>query len=192
MSGSPSQRSRDERRAAILEAAVGVFFRFGLGKTTMDDVARAAGLSRQGLYLQFASKDELFEAAVRHAVFGAVSAAKAALGGDGPLRARLLDAFLAYSGLHFTHMVSNAHLGELMAAAVAVCGDALEEAHADFVAAIARAVKDADAAGAGVSAHDVAVTLVAAAGGLKHERATREAFRAALRTCIKVVLREQA
>ena len=99
-----------DRRAAILDAAVGVFFRFGLSKTTMDDVARAAGLSRQGLYLQFTSKNELFEAAVRHAVFGAVAAAKAALGREGPLAPRLLDAFMAYSGLHFTHMISSANL----------------------------------------------------------------------------------
>ncbi len=43
------------RRESILQAAVGVFLRYGYKKTSMDDLARAAGLSRQGLYLHFAT-----------------------------------------------------------------------------------------------------------------------------------------
>ena len=43
--------SGDSRREALLEAAVGVFARYGFRKTSMDEVARAAGVSRQGLYL---------------------------------------------------------------------------------------------------------------------------------------------
>ncbi|MBO0752994.1 MAG: helix-turn-helix transcriptional regulator [Bradyrhizobiaceae bacterium] len=51
---------------SILDAAIGVFFHFGFKKTSMDDVAAAAGLSRQGLYLKFRTKEQLFEAALRH------------------------------------------------------------------------------------------------------------------------------
>jgi AcrR family transcriptional regulator len=179
-----------DRRAQILDAAVSVFFRYGLNKTTMDDVARAAGLSRQGLYLQFSSKDVLFEAAVRHAVVGAVSNAKAALRGEGSVAERLLAAFVAYSSLHFAHPSSAEHLSELMSAAMAVCADALNEANADFAAAVARAVKDF--AGDGVSAKDLATTLLAAAGGLKHETFNRDAYVAGMKSVIRVVLRKQA
>ncbi len=51
----PEADPADARQAAVLEAAVGVFARYGYRKTSMDEVARAAGVSRQGLYLQFAS-----------------------------------------------------------------------------------------------------------------------------------------
>ena len=34
----------------------------------MDDVARAAGVSRQGLYLSFANKEELFRRALDHSL----------------------------------------------------------------------------------------------------------------------------
>jgi AcrR family transcriptional regulator len=54
----------DERRAALLAAAAEVFARYGYRKASMDDVARAAGLSRQGLYLHYPTKDALFKAAV--------------------------------------------------------------------------------------------------------------------------------
>jgi AcrR family transcriptional regulator len=39
-------RMSDERRAALLAAAAEVFARYGYRKASMDDVARAAGLSR--------------------------------------------------------------------------------------------------------------------------------------------------
>ena len=54
----------DPRRSRVLEAALGVFLRYGFRKTSMDEVARAADLSRQGLYLQFATKE--FSAQATH------------------------------------------------------------------------------------------------------------------------------
>src|ERR1700759_1969729 len=54
--------STTDRRDAILIAAIGVFARFGFKKTSVDDIARAAGISKQGLYLHFASKEEVFVA----------------------------------------------------------------------------------------------------------------------------------
>ncbi len=60
---SPSVNAREER---ILAAALPVFGRYGFRKASMDEIARSADISRQGLYLRFASKDALFRAAVRH------------------------------------------------------------------------------------------------------------------------------
>src|SRR5258708_13492569 len=60
---SPSDNAREER---LLAAALQVFGRYGFRKASMDEIARSADISRQGLYLRFASKDALFRAAVRH------------------------------------------------------------------------------------------------------------------------------
>jgi AcrR family transcriptional regulator len=49
-----------------LAAAVKVFFQFGYRKTSMEDVAAAAGVSRQTLYLQFHHKERLFRAALEY------------------------------------------------------------------------------------------------------------------------------
>lgn len=46
-------------RKRLLDAAEGCYQRFGVGKTTMDDVARAASLSRATVYRHFKNKDEL-------------------------------------------------------------------------------------------------------------------------------------
>jgi AcrR family transcriptional regulator len=48
------------RRKQILEAAFQCFLQFGYSKTSMNDVARTANLSRPLIYLKFKSKQELF------------------------------------------------------------------------------------------------------------------------------------
>ncbi len=48
----------------IIDAAITTFIRYGARKTAMTDIADAAGVSRQTLYDQFGSKDDLVEAAI--------------------------------------------------------------------------------------------------------------------------------
>lgn len=50
------------RRAAILAAARDAFNARGYAGTRMEDIARPLGLSKAALYLQFSSKEQLFEA----------------------------------------------------------------------------------------------------------------------------------
>ena len=46
-------------RDRILDAAERLLARFGYKKTTMEDIAREAGLGKRTLYLHFASKEAL-------------------------------------------------------------------------------------------------------------------------------------
>jgi TetR/AcrR family transcriptional regulator, mexJK operon transcriptional repressor len=50
----------DRKRAAILEAATSAFLRAGYLGATMDQIAAAAGVSKQTVYKQFADKESLF------------------------------------------------------------------------------------------------------------------------------------
>jgi len=54
------ERSKSERRSAIIEAATRVFHQHGLSAATMEQVAREADVSKGALYLYFDSKDELY------------------------------------------------------------------------------------------------------------------------------------
>ena len=82
------------QREAILVAATAIFLRYGFKKTSMDDVARAAGVSRQGLYLYFDTKDLLFRESLQHLMSRLISNARAAAeDGNLSLRHRLLGAF---------------------------------------------------------------------------------------------------
>ena len=84
-----SERAASEaakaRHAAIVAAAAGVFLRYGFKKTSMDDLARAAGLSRQGLYLHFPTKETLFKEAVLQLIATTRATSRAALADEADL-----------------------------------------------------------------------------------------------------------
>ncbi|MFH1149832.1 MAG: TetR/AcrR family transcriptional regulator [Actinomycetota bacterium] len=48
-----------QRRSDILEAARGLFRRYGYRKTTMDDIARAAGITKPTIYSYFKGKKDI-------------------------------------------------------------------------------------------------------------------------------------
>jgi AcrR family transcriptional regulator len=54
----------DVVRAEILKAAMHVFQKWGLNKTTMEDIAREAGKGKSTLYYYYPSKEEIFDAVV--------------------------------------------------------------------------------------------------------------------------------
>ncbi len=69
----PQKRTRkqtltDLRRAEILAAALKVFARKGFGNSRAEDVAAQAGIAKGTLYLYFASKEAIYEAAMAQAM----------------------------------------------------------------------------------------------------------------------------
>jgi AcrR family transcriptional regulator len=58
-------RRKDARPAEILSAALDLFAERGFAATKLDDVAEAAGIGKGTIYLYFATKEDLFKAAVR-------------------------------------------------------------------------------------------------------------------------------
>ena len=50
----------DVVRQSIVEAASRLFQRWGIHKTTMEDIAREAGKGKSTLYYYYKSKDEIF------------------------------------------------------------------------------------------------------------------------------------
>ncbi len=53
------------RPTRILEAASKLVVHYGFDKTTMDDIAREAGVSKGALYLVWQGKDDLFDALIK-------------------------------------------------------------------------------------------------------------------------------
>jgi AcrR family transcriptional regulator len=56
--------NRLDRRERLLESASSLFSRWGFDKTSVDDIAREAGISKGAVYLEFPNKDALFKAVV--------------------------------------------------------------------------------------------------------------------------------
>lgn len=163
----------------MLDAAVAVFARFGFRKTSMDEVARAAGVSRQGLYLQFANKEELFRKALVHTLNQQLNAAIAALQrADDSLELRLIAACDAWSGRFVGSLGADA--ADFMCASTSLAGTTLSLYETQFETAVAGAIANSPLAGVcgsvGLRPADLARALHATARGLKQCSASREEF----------------
>ncbi len=79
----------DLKRQRILERAAKVFLAYGIQRTTMDDIAKAAEMSRPALYLLFRNKIDIYQAIALSYFDASVAGARQVLAGDGPIDERL-------------------------------------------------------------------------------------------------------
>ena len=162
-----------KRRSEILAASLGVFVRFGFRKASLEEVARAAGISRQGLYLHFSSKDVLFRAAVELLLNSSLARAQAALTEAGtPIEARLLKAFEGLHGDYLDATFQTPHRIELMETSGRLVGDLVASQEAAFQRELAAAIEGSGVAEAWratkLTATQLAQTLSTVANGVKH------------------------
>ncbi|MBX9269472.1 TetR/AcrR family transcriptional regulator [Chromobacterium violaceum] len=110
------QRKKDARPSEILDAALTLFVEKGYLATKMEDIARAAGVTKGTPYLYFQNKEEIFKAVVRETIVARVHAMSAQLAqlhgvGSSELLFLALDDWWTYIG-----STRSAGLCKLMAA----------------------------------------------------------------------------
>jgi TetR/AcrR family transcriptional regulator, regulator of autoinduction and epiphytic fitness len=183
------------RRERVLAVALEVFGRYGFRKASMDEIARAAGMSRQGLYLHFASKDALFRAAVRQELDTALAEVSRCLDEEGvALEPRVVAALDAWLGRYVGSMLAP-DIGNLLHDAAMQLGDMVEPAIAEFdarlAAAIAAAMSEKDRKRVGVTPEEIAGALHTVAQGAKYlstaRGESREEFVARMTAAARVV-----
>jgi len=175
------------RREHVLDAALLIFARYGYRKASMEDVARAADISRPGLYFYFASKQDLFRGAVTHALDGDVAAAGRCLSDtDRPLRDRLIEAFDHWTGRYVGPMTKD--IAILIENNPGLLGPMATEYPQRFAKMVTDALTAGTPADRGGMAGDVAQTLLSTANGIKHQAGTREEFLARITIGIDLLL----
>lgn len=149
----------------ILDAAYACFTRNGLHRTTIEDIAREAGVSRPTVYRYVAGKDEALQLLVDRVLRGAVDEARAVAASDAPVQARVLGILSTKLDLTLTvWRDSPAHAAELLRFDVHAPGgpgDAYTAAYADLLTGVLAAHLPAD------DARDVAEVLLALTLGLE-------------------------
>src|ERR1700751_1758249 len=183
------------QREAILMAATATFLRYGFKKTSMDDVALAAGVSRQGLYLYFDTKDLLFREALQYLVSHMISTARSvAEDGNLSLRDRLLGVFEAVHGNAF-QSASPEHAFELLQSAQSADGALLVQLDRDLMGIVAALLAEAGAADrweeAGVTVAELSEQLLMSAKGIKASVDKLAAYRGRMLTAIRILMSRQ-
>src|SRR5690242_21044928 len=68
-SAPPEAGRRQERANRILDAAAALILRWGYNKTTIDDIARQAGVAKGTIYLHWKTREDLFAALMKRERF---------------------------------------------------------------------------------------------------------------------------
>jgi AcrR family transcriptional regulator len=176
----------------VLEAALVTFARFGFRKTSMDEVARVADISRQGLYFYFRNKDDLFREAVQKWLDDGLEAVESALSRDDvSIEDRLIAAMDAWFGRQVEMLGSDAT--DLIERSNALVGDMFARYGAAFQAKLEAAIDKSELTREverrGLAAADMARLLYRCALGWKQARLTRTDFLKQMTTAVRLLCR---
>jgi AcrR family transcriptional regulator len=180
----------DDRRAALLTAAFTTFLRYGFRKTSMDDIAREAEISRQALYGHFTDKETLFRAAMQSGLDAAMADVERVLADETAITTRLVRALDEWSGRYLGQLGQDGvDLGD---GGRAVLGSMIADYGATFERKLARAIAGSPLAaackGARVTPLQLAETLNACARGWKYKVKTRADFVARLDVAVRALV----
>ena len=179
---------QDEKRKRILESAFEVALRYGYQRMTMDDVAKACGMSRPALYLQFKNKGDIFSAIASEMMGRALAGAKAALDGQGSIEDRLFAAIKTGILDPVEYLHSTAHGAELMDMKHDLAGDAMTNWHAKKLAMVAEALEASGVSSAkGLSGAQLAQILLDGIDGLKMRAKTSQERHDGAKALVKLV-----
>jgi len=187
----PAKRS-DATQAQIVAAAFDVFSRYGFARTSMSDIAAAAGLSRTSLYNHFKTKEQVFQALskrINAEVTTAVTAAATTASGTVEARlAAIVDAWVSWA---FELLRKSAHGRELIDEKSRLCSETSADANAAFEALVARVLAFATPRQRAKSAlrldpQQAAQLLISAIKGVIHNDDDAERMRTRVRQLVAI------
>lgn len=180
----------DGRRARLVDVAIDMFTRYGVKKTSIEDVARAAGIAKGSVYLEFRSKEDLFRAAAERVAQQLLDAAAVAADGEGPLLERVTAVLVAKFWRLYTLVHARPHAAELIGAKDAVAHDIFSRADDRYRKLLIKALRGAWPRRAKYHPTAIADILLRAAHGNAYGPGVlgAEAYRERLRIAVSLVL----
>ncbi len=141
MKASPVPHGQRSDPAMLVRVARDLFVQHGVRGTSMEDVARKAGVAKGTVYLAFESKEALFQAVCRdlcdELLRRSEAAVSAATTGLERIRARLLAKYVWLQG----YVNASPHAVELLASKDSVAADVVREMDTRFAKQLAHDVE---------------------------------------------------
>jgi AcrR family transcriptional regulator len=190
----PARGDAESRRAEILDAALRVFGQYGYRRTSMDDIAREAGIGKGTIYLSFASKEEVFRALSERLSQRMLAGAEAASRRPGTTADKLAAMHAAWFGTYAETISRSPHAAELLDAKHRLSADLVADAASRYKRLVRDVLAEAAVAGeldlepAGLTADTAAELLIASARGLESSAASPAACRRYLDALVRVMV----
>ena len=170
-----SSRESDERdpvrRARIVEAAIALFARYGMRRTSMELVAKESRVAKPTLYAYFESKESLFVDVCQHVMDGILAEAEKAAASGGSVEDRLAGILVAKYTRIFELVEASPHAAELLGSQEEHAARVVAKGDKAYRALLVRVVEEESVAGrlalprAGVTAGELADLLMRCASG---------------------------
>ena len=135
------------KRDAVYDAASVVFAQYGFRRTTMNDIAKSAGISRPALYLMFENKEDLFQGLAAHRLDQAIDSALSVLQGSGKIADRFLESLLVFEQIFYEPIADSPHGTELMDISLSLASEIMTKKLTRFHAALTESLSEAEARG---------------------------------------------
>lgn len=166
---------------------------YGYSRTTMDDIARAAEMSRPSLYLLFRNKTEIYRAIAGQHLEHSAICAEAVLRQEGPFAARMMAMIDKCLIGMMRQIAESPHGAEILDMKSSLAGDIVADWKRRLGALIEATIeaeagaKGVDLQARGVSAELLATLLLDGLEGMKSRIRDPDEQRAAARGLVKVV-----
>ena len=136
----------DPKQQAILASALDAFATYGFRKTSMDDIAKGAGMSRPAVYLHYKNKEAIVRSLSQAHYAEKIGSVSRALSADGSVSERLAHAVDGQmKGL--ATILTSPHGREMLDTSKSTAADILAEGEAAMTALYADWLRREDSAG---------------------------------------------
>jgi len=171
----------------ILEAAGGLVLKHGLRGTSMEAIARAAGIAKPTLYAYYPDKDAVFTALAERLIGGWRQDFLAALRGDGDIVARVGAALTARCKGAMKLLAGSPHAAELYSGNDRIFGPRIRGYDDELLAGLEAEINDAGIA----RARFLAQLLLASASGIGQKAQSPAELGPALRLIAERLIRPE-
>ncbi|MES0861820.1 helix-turn-helix domain-containing protein [Ruegeria sp. SCPT10] len=170
--------SDDIRQKAILASAFQAFSKYGFRKTSMDDIAKGAGMSRPAVYLHYKNKEAIVRELTRLHYADKANAVAAALKNAGSI-SQVLNAAIQAQMEGMAAILASPHGVEMLDTTKSMSTDIVEQGEAELTLLFADWLTDMQAKGRARvfdTPHDTAKTITASLKGIKLTASSAEEF----------------
>lgn len=189
-----ADRPADAKRARILESALKVVLAYGYSRTTMDDLAREAGISRPALYLLFRNKADIYRAVCSDLLNVSLIRAREALASGATLCEKLEGAIEQGMLCLMDQIAQSPHGAELVDMKTSLAMDIVARWREEFAQLLSAAICEeaarigADLKARGLSARAMADMLLDGLEGMKARTTEPQERRAAAKGLVRVIV----
>lgn len=175
----------------VLNAALMCFKQYGFKRTSMEDIAKAAEMSRPALYLAFKNKTDIFRSLATRFHEATMSESIKILESNVNIQTRLTQALITRKLPLFALANDSAHGPELLDVTLSVAAEINTQANTEFLEAFERsihaALRDGSIQSETLNATELAQILYAGAYGLKETAQNAQHYETLIRKMVQTV-----